>query len=270
MQRLFNKRGADPGFNVVIGMVLGLVLIATVIGILYYTQGAVLNEEFAQSFGCWITNTVKCGGGVFSSIPSMCIYNDVEKSIDTAGLSSLLRDTWWMYKEGECDFGNVGDEVYPSFVFVPTEDIKISEFFEYSLSNSRGVPSDIEDSDFAYIHGNTEGRPICFDSTDEKISELYLEAGEKYYIMYYDDQIIHEEGDIILISSNPEFDAGGWQEIKAALGAGSALGFVPFVLTGFNPFVGGIYAAEGAIVTFVFYNPTDAVCIYYGPEIQDA
>ena len=262
MQRWFNKRGADPGFNVVIGMVLGLVLIATVVGILYYTQDAALNPEFAGSLGCWISNTVKCGGGVFSSMPSLCVYTDTEESADVAKLSSMLRDTWWMYKAGECDFGIAGDEVFPAFVFTPTEDIDVSEYFEYSLFNSHGVPSEIENSDFAYIHGETEGRPICFDSTDETIGEhLYLEAGEKYYIMYYDDQPLHEEGDIILISSSPEFDAGEWKEILLA----SFNGLFSTTVSGGNLALG----TTATVTTFIVYDSSESLCVYYGPELPD-
>ena len=262
MRHLFNKRGADPGFNVVIGMVLGLVLIATVVGILYYAQDAALNPEFAGSLGCWVSNTIKCGGGVFSSMPSLCVYTDVEDSIDVARLSSLLRDTWWMYKAGECDFGMVSDEVFPAFVFTPSTDIEVSEYFEYSLSNSHGTPSEIENSDFAYIHGETEGRPICFDSSDENIGDhLYLEAGEKYYIMYYDDQPLHEEGDIILISSSPEFDAGWWKEVLIAYNNG----LMATSATGGNPLVGGFET----ITTFIVYDPTQSLCIYYGPELPN-
>ncbi len=207
----YNKKGAAPAFDVIIYAVLGLVFLAMVIAIYVSLQGSVLNKETFSQTGCWLTNTIKCNGGLFSGMPSLCLPETLEEPIDTAKLADLTRDTWWMYKEGECDMGSAADEVYPVYTFIPEKDINLGEFFLYDLSHNSNNPSKIvtiENSDYAYLETNTIGQTFCFDTHDADIKNLKLGEGELYYILYYDDQELFGDslGDRILISSDPDYD----------------------------------------------------------------
>ena len=121
--------------------------------------------------------------------------------------AELLRDTKWMFKEGECDFGNAHDEFYPVYAFIPNEDgIALDEYLRDSTKNNKGRTSTFAKSDYNYIESNTEGQGICFDLEDSGIQNNILTPGETYYIQYFDDQPAHTIGDKILVSSDPNFD----------------------------------------------------------------
>ena len=242
MQSL-SKKGVDPGFSVVVGMVLGLVLIAFVVSLVVISQTGFLNVDTASQIGCWMTNTVSCKGGILTEIGSLCFYEVMEEPGDMERFATSLRNTWWMYKENNCDFGNLGDEVYPSYSFTPDEDIALSDFFVYISSHNNGKETDIAHSDYARFEENTEGPTLCFDK--ESFASQYLEEAETYYIMYYDDQVPHEDGDILLISGKPEFNAGYWQA--------KWYSYLPkFWLL-----------STGAVVKDIIFDPKEGACIAY-------
>jgi len=246
---LFNKRGEAQGFSVVIGMILGLVLIAFVIGLLLVVRAEALNKETFQQTGCWLTNNVKCTGGILSDLPTLCLYDIVEEPADVDKVASLIRSTWWMYMRNGCDFGNAGDEAYPAYAFTPKEDIILKDFFNNITSENRGKETDIEHSDYAYLEGETEGNTLCFDKKyGDSISESILEKGEEYYIIYYDDQFPHDQGDMIIISGDPEFTGGyantAWWEYLLAF-------WVPST-------------AQAENVYDHLFDPTKGACVNYG------
>ncbi len=255
----YNKKGAAPAFDIIIYAVLGLVFLATVIGIYVTLQGSILNQETFSQTGCWLTNTIKCNGGLFSGMPSLCLPETLEKSVDTAKLADLTRDTWWMYKEGECDMGNVADEVYSVYSFTPEKDISLAEFYLHLLSyNREEETSDISKSDYAYLEANTKDHTICFDKSEyaetNSIQGMYLEGGKLYYMLFYDDQPPEDDGgDKILISQNPEYDAGLWKSLgtRAAIVGGTvaAIATLPAVGAGIVVYSGG--AALGTITSSV-------------------
>ena len=215
-----NKRGQEgSSWSAIFAAVLGLVFLAMFIGIIIVAQGDLLTKETATQTGCWLTNSVKCSGGVFTSMPTLCTLETVDDPVDTAKLASLTRETWWMFKENTCDFGNVADEIYPVYAFTPKEDISLVDFTAYTLThNSAGQVVSGDKSDYAYLETNTPGQTICFDKSkeDSAISNLKLEKGKVYYMLYYDDQPISEEGDKILITENADFDVGYWKEVGIA------------------------------------------------------
>jgi len=214
------KKGQAPQFNLIIAAVLGLVFLAFFIAILIAARGETLNAEFFQQLGCWSTNTIKCGGGAFSGLPSLCTLQTVEEPVDVAKLADLTRDTWWMYKQGECDYGTAIDEVYHVYAFKADKDLTLQSFFAQILQNSRGEPvgDAVERSDYAFLESGSLAQTLCFDKSDEKSSiatDLTLESGKPYYIIFYDDQPETETGDMILISANPSFDADYWHQLFA-------------------------------------------------------
>jgi hypothetical protein len=158
-------------------------------------------------------------------MPNLCAFETLEEPLDEEGLALVMRDTWWMYKEGTCDFGAAADDVYPVYAFEPKEDLSIATFLSNIISTSRTRPvDDIEKSDYNYFEANTEGQTLCFDMESDGIEELTLEKDETYFIMYYDDQelIGQSYGDRILISTDPSFDKG-WAENMITAGAVGAV-----------------------------------------------
>ncbi len=209
-----SKKGALP-FEVIIGLVLGLVFLVVTFSIYGAVQTGVLNVETMAQTGCWLTNTIKCGGGLFKGIPSVCSPLEDAGEIETEELASLLRNTWWMYKEGSCNYGVPGNDVYPAYAFIPKEEIDINELLSYLLTHNRGTEIDIEDvknSDYNYLEENTEGKTLCFDRADSAILNEKLAKGKIYYLLYYDyEQLGAGQGDRILITSDASFTAS-WAE----------------------------------------------------------
>ena len=292
-----NKRGEEGSpWGAIFAAVLGLVFLAMFIGIIIVSQGDLLTKETATQTGCWLTNSIKCTGGVFASIPTLCTPETVDDPIDTAKLASLTRETWWMFKENTCDLGNVVDKIYPVYAFTPKEDMSLVDFTAYTLThNSAGQIVSGDKSDYAYLETNTPGQTICFDKSkeDSAISNLKLEKGKVYYILYYDDQPIKEEGDKILITDNPKFDAGYWKEvgiataiatggvIVAATTAGAGVAIYTGGISGISAITAGTELAVGligtkaAIITastvagasgsyYVSSESDDSSCVLYG------
>ncbi len=218
-----SKRGEESSpWGAIFATVFGLVFLAMFIGIIVglKSDNGLLTKDSAVQTGCWLSNTIKCSGGIFASMPSLCSLENLEDSVDTKKLATLTRDTWWMYKENTCDFGNAFDEVYPVYAFTPSEDIFLGNYFKILLENNRGKPVNehIENSDYAYLEKNTQKneQAICFDKKafeGQDQNKLTLDSGNgPYYMMYYDDQLPENDGgDKILITNNPSFDAGLWK-----------------------------------------------------------
>ncbi|MBS3072313.1 hypothetical protein J4477_00580 [Candidatus Pacearchaeota archaeon] len=165
----------------------------------------------------------------------------------------MVRRSWWMYLQGEDnDFGNAGDEVFPIYQFTPSEDINLGVYLAYALSHSNSaLVTDISKSDYAYLEKNTKANTICFDkSSEDTINELYLKKGETYYIMYYDDQLPHDfDNDFLLISSNPDFDAGYWKDIgiTSVVGVGAVVVATLTLGTGVAIYAGGVSGASAIL-----------------------
>ena len=249
--RLYKKGEEGSPWGAIFAAVLGLVFLVMFIGIIIALQGDLLTKETAVQTGCWLTNTVKCTGGVFSAMPSLCTLETLEDSVDTPKLADLTRDTWWMYKENTCDMGSSADEIYPVYAFTPKDDIPLPDLIAYSLTHNRGKSVSEENSDYAYLETNTEGQSICFDKSNENsaISNLKLEGGQLYYILYYDDQIPSEEGDKILITENPNFDDGYWKEIGigTVVAAGAIVVAATTAGTGVAIYTGGISGVSAIV-----------------------
>lgn len=233
----YNKKGQSTQWDMILAAVIGLVFLALFVGIVIVLNSGVLTQESTTQTACWLTNSIKCSGGVFSAMPSLCNLDTValpndpkDATLAEAKLASLVRETWWMYKENTCDFGNSADEVYPVYAFTSKEDISIPEYMGYTLTHNSAAgtnPVNAEKSDYAYLETNTAGQTICFDKSnkDSAIANLKLEGGKVYYIMYYDDQPIKQNGDKILITDNPDFKTISWKNIAegTAVAAGAVV-----------------------------------------------
>ena len=223
--RLYNKKGVGLAFNVIIYAVAGIVFLAMFIGILIVFKDDFNKETVVQTI-CWATNSIKCGGGLFVALPS-CTLETLEEPIDETQFASLLRATYWMYKQGECDFGVQEDQVYPVYSFQLSEDINLGEFLNSLTQRKDGEiikNLDIKYSDLAYLEDGTYYQTLCFDTNDkEGISNKKLVKGKLYYIIYYDDasQLVagilssREKSDAILISDDPTFDKEWFEQFLA-------------------------------------------------------
>jgi len=235
------------------GFILALLFILVVVGILFSVKELFIGEDLSGQLPCWITNNIKYNGAIFSLIPSGCSLQVVD-DVNMEKFASLIRGTWWMFLQGEEDFGNTADEIFPVYAIVPNEDISLEEYFSYILTTNKGKKtSDIAHSDYAYLEANTDEQTLCFDQgTSDSIKNLYLEKGKTYYIMFYDDQPPSSiGGDRILISSDPDFDATSWIS-KASF---TTLGAVAGTFT-----TGSIV---GGIVGFNINSYSESECIIY-------
>tara|TARA_Y100000310_G_C20689321_1_gene821173 strand:- start:2664 stop:3503 length:840 start_codon:yes stop_codon:yes gene_type:complete len=216
----FSKQ-AEISTTFIVTLSLGLVFL--LIAVLFVAQlSSFATVDFFSQSSCWSANTVKCGGGALADIiPNLCSFETIEESLDEEALAAALRNVWWMYKEGTCDLGSAVDEVYPIFAFSPSNDIDLQEFIEYLITHNRGkeIKEGSTNSDYNYFEENTRGQALCFDNSDESINNLYLDKGETYFIIYYDDQeLIGEDyNDAILITTDPSFDQDPiWNMYKEA------------------------------------------------------
>lgn len=197
----WSKKGEAP-ISVTTGVILAVIFLVVVLAILLVAKTSFLNAEQIQQTNCWASNTIKCNGGLFHAIPNLCDFNTVDNVDTVKKLAQIIRDTWWMYKQGSCDFSTLGGVSYPIYAFTPKEDINLQDFFQAIMSTNRGVEADIIHSDYNYLEQNTKDNTLCFDTADAGIGQHRLSKGKLYYLLYYDGY-----SDKISITSNPEFDS---------------------------------------------------------------
>lgn len=273
----YNKRGEALALNVIIKIVLGLVFLGLFFAIILALKDDLLSAETWQQGGCMLTNTVKCQGGIFSDMPSLCSLETIEDPIDTTKLADITRDSYWMYKKGTCDFGNAVDEVYPVYAFAPKNDISLDAFFNDLVKKSRGKEVSIEYSDYAYLEQNTKGQTICIDAQAKGVNDKKLSKNEIYYLLYYDDQELFDGesyGDRIIITSDPSFDlASSTQLLKetalvttTGVLAGTAVIMAP-ITAGFSIVVGAAVTAAATEAIIISVSPEENYqgCVLYGP-----
>jgi len=225
----YNKKGEESApLSLILAGIIGIVFLLMFFGIVIAWKEGFLNKDFFQQAGCWSTNTIQCGGGLFSGWPSLCFLETIEEPADIRKLASLTRDTWWMFKEGKCDFSTVGDDLYIVYTFSPKGTISLDDFVKSLLEYNRGtnVQGKVENSDYAYLEANTAGATLCFDLESEGVQEKQIVEGETYYIIYYDDvrfvgESLIDEGpsDALLISTNPNFDKGHFADLLVTPGS---------------------------------------------------
>jgi hypothetical protein len=262
--QLVNKKG-DAATTETPYVVLAIVLLVLGISIFFVLKSAFWNDASMLEKVCYFSNNIKSGGAAFAFFPSMCSLEVIPEGepMTKKEFASLIRRAWWMYLQGEEDLGNVGDEVFPVYQFTPSEDILLKDYFEYILEYNSNSPtkkaSDISKTDYAYLERNTKDNSLCFDkiSDDTSIQNFYLKKGNTYYIMFYDNQAPHNNdwGDKILISSDPDFDAGLWKSYLVTgatgilLSGGGTLSFVA--------------AASGASIGISLSDAQSSTCLTY-------
>lgn len=269
-----SKKGQDSStgaFWVVISLILGLAFLIMFIVILVNSQGVLINADFFQSFGCWLSNGIKGGGGAMTYFPTMCTLEVIEDPVTQDELIKYLKNTWWMYHKGKMDYGAAYDEVYPTYAFTPEEDIHIADFFVHLISYKNGKKTDITKSDYNYLEEDSPGLTLCFDSSENSptIQNWLLEKDETYYLIYYDDQELFGESlsDQVLISQSSNFDRGHAENIigyakTAAIAyfvyAGAVVVTIATVGTGTALYLGGagslLVAGELATATTIAYS----------------
>jgi len=264
--QLVNKKG-DAATTETPFVVLTIVLLVLGISIFLILKSAFLNDVSMRETVCYFSNNIKSGGAAFAFFPSMCSLEVIQEGepMTKKEFASLIRRAWWMYLQGEEDLGNAGDEVFPVYQFTPSEDILLKDYFEYILEYNSNSPtkkaSDISKTDYAYLERNTKDNSLCFDkiSDDTSIQNYYLKKGNTYYIMFYDNQAPHDDdwGDKILISSDPDFDAGLWATyfINIAAYTIGATGGLPGIIVSVSGANLGIDLAggqEGTCINYAF------------------
>jgi hypothetical protein len=285
MHSLFKKRGQGATVPLIIGLVISLVTLFVIFSIYGYAQTSALNVETVTQTGCWLSNTVKCGEGFFSFWPSLCAIDVKEEPVTKKEVAKMIRDTWWMYKgQSECDFGNIGDEIFPVYAFEPAEDIAIIDLLDHMRTHNRGRPvTKATKSDYNYIEQGSKLYTLCFDMHDkEGIAQGKLAAdADPYYMFYYDDQELVEFGyqsltleyksDAILISTNPSFDKSYFKsmiDIGVAgvygVGVGTIAGTLG-VVSGGALIVPTIVIGTGGYAFYKHTTDDDVGCLIYGP-----
>ena len=270
-------------------LIIAVIVILSIVSLVLFMQGTFTSDFFSQT-ACWMTNTAKCGGGFFSYFPTACRFNVIEDPISMEEFSTVLTDTWWMYKEGSCDFGATIDETYFAYAFSPKEDIDLVEYFSYSISHKDASETDVVHSAYNYLEQNTNYQTLCFDTESEGIKDIKLSTDEYYYIIFYDDQdlIGTSEGDRILITTDRNFDSQSADNIfvtMAKLGAsgtilayGAIFSFVvgPSALIIAGGAVAFLFSDTGNQVTsgilvenLVGEDPDDRGCLSYGPPLDE-
>ncbi|MAG78705.1 hypothetical protein CL616_05060 [archaeon] len=197
-----HKKGAASmeQITILLAAIAGLIVI-----LLIYTSasGSFLNFDFFSSTSCWASNGIKCSGGAFTFVSSLCSPQKIDEPIDQEQLASLLRDTYYMYHRSECDLNNIGGELYVTYFFEVDQEISISSFIAYLFENNRGEPEkDMAKTDIAYLEENTQGNTLCFDTNYDEIADFKLKPKKTYYIHYWDrDSLLYpNQGDRIIIT----------------------------------------------------------------------
>ena len=284
-----NKRGKLAPEQTVL-LIIAEVVILSITGIVLGAKGVFTADFFSQT-SCWLTNTAKCGGGFFSHFPSACRFNVIEEPIVMEEFSTKLTDTWWMFKEGACDFGAAIDETYFVYAIVPQEDISLEEYFAYSIAYKDGVKTDVTNSAYNYLEQNTGYQTLCFDIESEGIPDKKLVKDEYYYIIFYDDQdlIGDSDDDRILITTNENFEA---ENVDSLITGMAKLWALPQIFAAgifFAPLtMGGSLAVAGGSAIFLLTDtstevtnqilldtvldedPTYRGCLVYGPPLDES
>jgi len=267
----FFKRGQETSgaFWVIISIVIGLSFLVIFIILMTQTQGSVLNVEFVEQYGCWLSNGIKGGGGALTWFPTLCSFNIIEDPLTEKEFSKYIRNTWWMYHKGQYDYGAAYDEVYPVYAFSLEEDMTLESYFQYILSHNNGkTVTDMVYSDYNYLEEDSPGLTICFDSTSPTIGNMVLEAEKPYYILYYDDQELIGKSyhDQILVTEDPGFDRNYFSNIIGqtalyivAANINPGLGVSTFIASK------GYEEATGEFPFGLF--PATGGCVVYGPEM---
>jgi hypothetical protein len=270
--RFWSDKGQGLPWKLILTLITGLAGLLILIGAIG-VMAAFLTPNFFSQSGCWMSNTLKCGGGVLSgALPDFCQLEVIEVGADMERFSTIVRDTWYQYKQGECDFGITGDEIYVAYAFTPEEDISLADYFDYILNHNRGEEvQDVIYSDYNYLEANTPGLSMCFDNSDNNIKNFNLKSGEIYYVSFYDNQ---EENinDMILISSEPNFDAGYWAS-QADLATYAVAGAAGSLLSLSTGGIGAVVivagsAAGGALIGaesgLTLWGDPEGGCLVYG------
>lgn len=157
---------------------------------------------------CYVSNALTSSNFLFKSlVPFSCSIEVIDEPADEKQLTVLLKDTWWMFGEGDFDLGNFGHQTFTPFTFKPKTDIPIIQYYSYLQTHKKGnTVSDRSKSDYEYLQKGSPGQTLCF--TKDMLEEgkpLQLNAGQMYFINLFDDQNPHDCGDKILISKEPGF-----------------------------------------------------------------
>jgi hypothetical protein len=265
----------------VVSIVLLLAFAVLAFGIFAQAKASALNLDTLQEVSCFSSNTLKCSGGAFSAISSLCGLNVVEDEVGKEEVAGLIKSTWGMYLQNSCDYGSIstvtaGDNFFLTYSFTPKEDILISDLFNHMITTNNGRPvKEVKKSDYNFIEEKTERYTMCFDVNSYGIDEKKLEKGQRYYLIYYDDYTLtgYSE-DKVIISSDPEFNMDYYENLlvetgvvvgTGALAAGATALIIP--TAGTSVLVGGAIVA-GTAEAFSIYipdSPDYGGCLVYGP-----
>ena len=267
----FFKRGQDTSgaFWVIISVVLGLSFLVIFIILMTQTQGSILNVEFVEQYGCWLSNGIKGGGGAMTWFPTLCSFNIIEDPLTKTEFSKYIRNTWWMYHKGQNDYGAAYGEVYPVYAFSLQEDMPLEDYFQYILAHNNGKTiTDMIYSDYNYLEEDSPGLTLCFDSTSATIGNMILEAEKPYYILYYDDQELFGKSyhDQILITEDPSFDRNYFENMLGQTAVYvAAMSINPGLAVSVTVGSKGYEEATGELPFGLF--PATEGCIVYGPNL---
>jgi len=200
---------------------------ALIIGSIVWVAVGGITTEGLRKYGCWASNGFKSSNILFkATLPSACEIFNAEQPVNEEQLAAMMKEAWWMYGQGDWDYGS-GDSERMVFYFSVDHDIDLRSFlYGYMPSHSDGNLVELgkfENSDYRYIEKGSQGATICFglyahknaEETGERVLEKLDERGRPkyYYIMFWDDASIlgqeKEYGDKIIIAGKPNLKQEG-------------------------------------------------------------
>ncbi len=180
-----SKRGVSLAPETLVKLILLTAFLLVIVGLIIMVQGN-LSQQSAKKYSCWLSSSVKASDTFIKSIfPDTCSVMVVDDAVDTRGLSILLRDTWWMYGEGESDMAITAHEIYEAAQFKVSEEIGTEDLLKYLLSHRKGKASSIEQSDYNYLQKGAVGFTVCFDSNFRE-DDLKFKPDQEYHLYFAD------------------------------------------------------------------------------------
>ena len=207
----FHKQGAGISLETLakILLLVGFLLVAALI---IGAATGLFDINNADRTVCYVSNALTSSNALFKAlVPFSCSIEVIDEPADEKQLTVLLKDTWYMFGEGDFDLGNFGHQTFTPFAFKPKADLQIIQYYSYLQTHKNGnTVSDRSKSDYEYLQKGSPGQTLCF--TKDMLEEgkpLQLNAGQMYFVNLFDDQRPHDCGDKILISKESGFTDEG-------------------------------------------------------------
>lgn len=200
--RCSSKRGISLMPETLVGLILLTAFLLVILGLIFMVQGGFSNDA-AKKYSCWFSSSMKSNSVISGLLPSTCAPRIVADPLDMAGVSLLLRDSWWQYGEGGSDFGLAFTQGFEAVKFKVVQDISVKDLLQFMLYHKKGRASSLESSDYNYLQKNAKGSTVCFDSEFEK-DGYNFRANQDYFIYFLDTSFLSVNTDKLVVTKGPK------------------------------------------------------------------